>query len=59
MGYSAEIKALKKFRVRSEAKIKILNLVNGFKSEEEPEYKGLTKEDKINIYSSLIKKLSE
>jgi hypothetical protein len=47
-------KQMQKFRVREELKLKILTLIYNFKSEEEPEYKKLTRDDVINVFSSLI-----
>jgi hypothetical protein len=52
-------KRMQKFRVREELKLKILTLIYNFKSEEEPEYKKLTRDDVINVFCSIIARKTE
>lgn len=52
-------KRMQKFRVREELKLKVLTLIYNFKSEEEPEYKKLTRDDVINVFCSIIARKTE
>lgn len=53
-----EIKELQKFRAKEELKIKLLQVINKFKSKEEPHIM-LSKDDIINVLSSMISKKTE
>ena len=58
MGQKSEIKQLKKDRAKNELKIKLLKVVNDFKSEEEPKVE-LNEIDIINVLSSMINRRTE
>jgi len=47
-------KQIQRFRVKLELQIKIKELINNFKSEEEVNYKQLTKDDIINVLATII-----
>lgn len=53
-----EIKQLKKYRAKTELKIKLLKVLNEFKSEEEPNVE-LNETDIINVLSSIISRRTE
>jgi hypothetical protein len=53
-----EIKELQKFRAKEELKIKILQVINKYKSNEEP-YIMLSNDDIINVLSSIIVRRTE
>lgn len=54
----SDVVELKKFRSKEELKIKILHLLNNYKSDEEPDVI-LSKDDVINVLSSIICKKTE
>ena len=58
MGQKSEIKQLKKDRAKTELKIKLLKVLNDFKSEEEPDVE-LNEIDIINVLSSMISRRTE
>jgi hypothetical protein len=53
-----EIKELQKFRAKEELKIKILQVINKYKSNEEPHIM-LSNDDIINVLSSIIVRRTE
>ena len=58
MGQKSVIKQLKEDRAKTELKIKLLKVLNDFKSEEEPNVE-LNEIDIINVLSSMISRRTE
>jgi len=53
-----EIKELQKFRAKEELKIKLLQVINNYKSKEEPHIM-LSNDDIVNVLSSMIVRKTE
>jgi hypothetical protein len=53
-----EIKDLQKFRAKEELKIKLLQVINKYKSKEEPHIM-LSNDDIVNVLSSMIVRRTE
>jgi len=53
-----EIKELQKFRAKEELKVKLLQVINKYKSKEEPHIM-LSNDDIVNVLSSMIVRRTE